>query len=121
LDLLIGGLGADSLDAGGGDDILIGGSTVHDSNLAALDAILAKWTSGNAYAPRINNLRQGGGLNGAVVLRVPTDPGAGGPTVFDDAAPDALRGRTGVDWFFATLLSDLLVDRNAGTETLSPN
>ena len=64
-DLLVGGLGADVLHGDGGDDILIGGTTDYDSNLAALDAIMAEWGRTDAdYNTRIKHLNGtlGGGL-----------------------------------------------------------
>ncbi|QDU28395.1 Bifunctional hemolysin/adenylate cyclase precursor [Anatilimnocola aggregata] len=127
-DLLIGGTGADNgeadlippgIDGGGGDDLLIAGTTSYDANIAALTAIMAEWTSGNNYATRVNNLRQGTGANGAYVLRVAGDSGLGAATVFDDDDIDNLRGQAGLDWFFANSLEDLLIDRNSSSESLS--
>lgn len=127
-DLLIGGAGADNgeadfvptgVDGGGGDDLLIAGTTAYDANQTALAAIMAEWTSGNSYAIRVSNLRNGSGLNGSNVLRVASDTGAGPTTVFDDDAVDNLRGQAGIDWFFASSLEDILLDRTASSETLS--
>jgi Ca2+-binding RTX toxin-like protein len=112
-DLLIGGLGADSLDGRGDDDILIGGSTDHDGNLAALDAIMTEWGSvPTPYATRITNLTNGVGAGGSIKLDL--------STVHDDGEADTLRGRLGLDWFFARYLGDILVDVNrGGTETVT--
>ncbi|MEK7422828.1 MAG: hypothetical protein AAB131_03200, partial [Actinomycetota bacterium] len=85
-DLLIGGEGADTLKGdnqgpdgegnGNGDDngddngghgreknqdIMIGGTTYHDDNDEALQAILAEWTSERSYEVRVDNLRDGTG------------------------------------------------------------
>jgi hypothetical protein len=95
-DLLVGGLGADVLHGDGGDDILIGGTTDYDSNLAALDAIMAEWGRTDAdYNTRINHLNGtlSGGLNGSYYLTA--------STVHDDAAIDTMFGEGGMDWFFA--------------------
>ena len=50
---------------GNGNDILVSGTTVYDSetsaNLAALDAILAEWSSSSSYAVRINKIKHGVG------------------------------------------------------------
>jgi hypothetical protein len=99
-DLLIGGLGADYLYGDGGDDLLIAGTTAFDGNEAALDAVLAEWTSARSYADRVANLRGSGSgplANGGTFLKV------SGPdvTVFDDGAADVLSGASGTDWFFA--------------------
>lgn len=127
-DLIIGGTGADNgeadlvpvgIDGGGGDDLLIAGATAYDADLLALAAIMAEWTSGDNYATRVSNLRNGTGLNGGYVLRVDGDAGVGVATVFDDDAVDNLRGQAGLDWFFANVLEDIVLDRNATSETLS--
>jgi Ca2+-binding RTX toxin-like protein len=97
-DLLIGGLGADLLVGAGGDDILIGGTTDFDSNLTALNAVMAEWGRTDAdYATRVKHLSGtlSGGLNGATLLTA--------STVHDDAAIDTLYGEGGSDWFFALL------------------
>jgi Ca2+-binding RTX toxin-like protein len=109
-DLLIGGLGGDALSGGSGGDALIGGTTDHDSNDAALIAILDEWD--RQFTPvdvRIANLRDGTGVNAPFVLKrnLPAEPDG---TVFDDGERDELRGNSGQDWFldFAT---DLVQDR----------
>jgi hypothetical protein len=97
-DLLVGGTGADVLHGGGGDDILVGGTTDHDSNLAALNAIMAEWGRTDAdYITRGKHLSGAlsGGLSGGIVLTA--------TTVHDDAAGDTLFGDGGTDWFFALL------------------
>jgi len=96
---MIGGLGADTLRGGGGDDILIGGYTVYDANLTALCAIMKEWSRTDAnYNTRVNHLSGslGGGLNGSYFLTAKTVK-----TVYDDAAIDSLFGEAGLDWFFA--------------------
>jgi uncharacterized repeat protein (TIGR01451 family) len=90
-DLLIGGDGNDTLFGEAHSDILVAGSTAHDENETALMAILAEWSSSHAYSARVNNIRNGGGDNGAFTL----DSG----TVLDDGRPDTLWGNAGQDWF----------------------
>ena len=90
-DLLIGGVGLDTLYGEAHDDILVAGSTSHDEDEEALLAILAEWTSGNSYDTRVNNIRNGGGANGATVLNA--------TTVTDDGAKDTLYGDGSLDWF----------------------
>ena len=77
-----------------GDNILIAGYTAHDTNVDALDAIIAEWTSGD-HDSRVSNIRNGGGLNGDVKLRTGI-----GATVFDDSASDYLTLGGSGDWFF---------------------
>src|SRR5262249_58714181 len=113
----IGGIGADTLVGSQGNDILIGGRTVYDSNpaaLAALNAILAEWSSGRDYATRVQNIRTGSGplLSSGFRLQA-------GVTVFNDADVDDLTGAAGADWFFADLGRDRVRDRNA-SEWLDP-
>lgn len=114
-DLMIGGQDADTLDGGNDDDLEIGGATAYDANVAALDAILAEWTSARPYADRVNNLLNGGGLSGGNYLRATP----AGRTVFDDGAIDTLTGGAGLDWFFQGN-PDVITDRNTGgPETVS--
>jgi hypothetical protein len=93
---LIGGIGGDTLHGNGGDDLVIGNSTDHDTNLAALNAIMAEWGRTDAdYNTRINHLTgTGGGLNGGYLLNT--------ATVHDDNIMDQLYGEAGSDWFFYT-------------------
>jgi Ca2+-binding RTX toxin-like protein len=111
-DLLVGGVGADVLHGGDGDDILIGGTTDYDSNLAALNAIMAEWGRTDAdYATRVKHLNAtlSGGLSGATLLTA--------STVHDDAALDTLFGEGGSDWFFAKLSGlnkDTVKDQTTG-------
>jgi hypothetical protein len=110
--LLIGGLGADTLNAGSGDDLLIGGTTDYDSNLIALNAVMAEWGRTDAdYNTRVNHLNGtlGGGLNSAWLLTA--------STVHDDSAGDTMFGGGGTDWFFALLSGtnkDTIKDQAAG-------
>ena len=94
-DLAIGGGGEDRLAGSAGEDILIGGTTAYDVDVAALQSVIAEWASSNANAQRIDHLRNGGGANGAILLRTGT-----AATVFDDAATDLLTGGASRDWFF---------------------
>jgi Ca2+-binding RTX toxin-like protein len=100
--ILIGGTGRDRLYGNAFDDILVAGSTAHDEDDAALQSILNEWTSGNSYAMRVNNIRNGGGQNGAFVFD--------DTTVFDDGAVDNLIGDGGLDWFLVGL-GDKIKDR----------
>jgi uncharacterized repeat protein (TIGR01451 family) len=100
--ILIGGTGMDTLYGNAFDDILIAGSTANDESDDALQAILTEWTSGNSYSARIDNIRNGGGANGAFVFD--------DTTVVDDGARDTLYGEAGLDWFWVGT-NDRLKDR----------
>ena len=106
--ILIGGIGPDTLIAGGGGDILIADSTEYDLNPAGLFAIRNEWTSGNNYTTRVNNIRNGGGLNGSNTLSVGTD-------VFDDEAVDRLFGNNQVElnWYVYNVALDLITGKHA--------
>jgi hypothetical protein len=99
--ILIGDTGTDNVNGGSNNDILIGGGTTYDgSSLAhdiALNDILAEWQSGNPYATRITNIKNGTGLTGGNKL-------VWGSTVTDDGAADVLTAATSGasvgDWFF---------------------
>lgn len=107
-DVLIGGRGADRLVGNQGDDLLISGWTNHDTNLAALCAILDEWSrTDGSYGSRVNNLRFGGGRNGSVRLN--------NVTVHDDGDFDRLTGSADRDWFFANTgcnVLDQITDRH---------
>ena len=123
-DLLIAGLGAAKLFAGSAGDILIGGwttytdltgtATTYDQKLAALEAIMAEWGSADSYATRVNDLSNGGGLNGTYLLNA--------STVHDNGQVDTLSGITAtaplapLDWFFASA-ADIIKHKNSGEAT----
>lgn len=73
--ILIGGPGVDTL-TGNGNDILITGTTSYDSdrsaNIAALDAILAEWSSSDSYSLRISKIMSGLGAGGTDALNAST-------------------------------------------------
>ena len=105
-DLLIGGRGADTLSGDADDDLLIGGTSSVSANMAAINAVMAEWTSAASSSTRVANLLNGGGLNGMTKLD--------NTTIQNDAsAADRLAGGTEFDWFFKSA-SDVLVDFNVG-------
>jgi hypothetical protein len=98
-DLLIGGNGIDVLSGNAGEDMLIGGATTHDTNLAALFALITEWSSGRPFLTRVDNLTGTGAgprLNGNNFLRS-TGPDK---TVLDGSALDVLSGGLGTDAYF---------------------
>lgn len=111
-DILIGGGGNDYLFGRGGDDILIGGSTAFDTNVAALNALMAEWNSSHCYATRVHNL-SGEAVDATFAHRHNGDfflkksgPAA---TVFDDGGHNYLIGGHGDNWYFA-FAGDLVFD-----------
>jgi hypothetical protein len=117
-DLLIAGLGASKIFAGSAGDILIGGwttytdltgtATTYDQKLTALEAIMAEWGSTDSYATRVNDLSNGGGLNGSYLLNA--------STVHDNGQVDTLSGITAagpLDWFFGSA-TDIIKRKNSG-------
>src|SRR5262249_2176754 len=92
-DVLIGGTGADHLFGQDGDDLLVGGTTGLDNSNAALQAVLAEWSSNQTFNVRIANL--------AIFMN------AG--TVADDGVKDELNGGAGRDWFLDFSLDDSIV------------
>ncbi|MEQ8211058.1 MAG: PKD domain-containing protein [Lacipirellulaceae bacterium] len=102
-DLLIGGDGSDLIVGQGGSDILISGTTSFDSDLSAIDSIMAEWTSSHDYDTRVANLTQQG-LNPEAVDRLNGDIFlVADLTVFDDDDTDFLIGGRGKDLYFANL------------------
>jgi Ca2+-binding RTX toxin-like protein len=108
--ILVGGLGRDTLTGGSNEDILISGSTKFDANQEALLALLEEWSRTDlGYSDRIDLLRNGSVLNGALQLNR--------TTVKDDLFANTLTGGAGQDWFWAKLppgLADILRDRDLG-------
>ena len=89
--ILIGGAGVDTL-TGNGNDILISGTTNYDSNtsanIAALDAVLAEWSSSDSYAIRISKIISGVGPGGSDALNSSTCQSDGkANTVSDGPSP----------------------------------
>ncbi len=115
-DLLIGGLGADTLRGSYGGAILVGGPTDHDTNVAALLALMKEWGRTDAnYTTRVKHLSGSlsGGLNGSIRLT--------STTVRDDNAIDSLYGWAGMDWFIVSgngKKKDRVFDKTSG-EVLS--
>jgi Ca2+-binding RTX toxin-like protein len=119
-DLLFGGNGNDSLNGGDDEDIVIGGLTTYFSestkvlDRTAIKAIWSEWTRTDlAYASRITNLKNGGGLNGTFKLS--------SLTVLTDTTTmvDTLTGGLALDWFWqftGDVVSDL---HTGGTETVN--
>jgi Ca2+-binding RTX toxin-like protein len=87
-DVLIGSQNDDWLDGGTDEDVLIGGVTIHDNSIAALDAVMAIWSSSASFSARIATLTTTGGLLEA------------GVAVFDDDDHDTLVGGAGRDLYF---------------------
>jgi len=115
-DILFGGSGQDALHGGGADDLLFGGiSAYHNEtkgkvDLAALNAIMAKWKSLHSYADRVTCLLDGGGLNRKYKLR---------GKLLADSAIDTLYGEGEQDWFLIHA-EDLTPDLDPLTEGVFP-
>ena len=123
--LLIGGIGADTLSSnngpgGVGQAILLSGTTIYDSNAAALDAILAEWASADSYGTRIDRILHGpaaaggAGANGTYTL--------GGTTVLDDLAVNTLTdaaAQSDGNWFIANS-RDRVTKKAGETKTVLP-
>jgi hypothetical protein len=108
--ILIGGAGQATLDASHGtsDNILIGGTTDWDLNLAALEAIMAEWDRTDlGFADRRSDLVNGSNaqgktplniVNGQLILLKPaTSPKSSSGTVHANALADTLIGSTAID------------------------
>jgi hypothetical protein len=109
--LLIGGKGSDTLIGGPDEDLLIGGTTNYDTNATSLLSIMSEWQrTDETYQQRIDHLRgtSGGGLNGTILLN--------SSTVHDDSVSDTLTGGAGLDWFWASLVQDVLTDKQTGEQ-----
>jgi hypothetical protein len=107
--VLIGEAGGGTLDGSRstGDNILIGGTTIYDTSLAALDAIFAEWTRTDlspttSYHIRFSDLSNGLMVNGQlVVLNNTTVHGDNGPdTLIGSIQTDPTTGARVHNWFF---------------------
>jgi hypothetical protein len=98
--ILIGGGGANTI-TGNGADILISGTTVYDgnttANIAALDAILAEWSSTDSYAVRISKISKGVGAGGTDALNAATVHSNGVANRVSDGS-----GATQDNWFIVS-------------------
>jgi len=108
-DVLIGGQGADTLLGNSADDILVASSTTKDVRSTPGHErfwcnVLAEWNSSNAFAVRVQNLRNGTGgsahNNGSYLLPNVVD------SVFGDGGLDMLNGGANDDWLILLATED---------------
>ena len=113
--ILIGGPGVDAL-TGNGNDILISGTTSYDSNtsanIAALDAILAEWSSSDSYSLRISKIMNGLGTGGTDALNSSTCQSDGVANTVSDGA-----STTQNNWFIVNS-KDKVTKKSNETETI---
>jgi hypothetical protein len=101
-DILISGGGFTTLQAGSGEAVLVGDHYLLDTDLNALNALMAEWArtdEGTAadptgYLARVNHLVNGGGKNGAAVLKPFVT------VVPDSGPPQKLITGAGLDFVF---------------------
>jgi hypothetical protein len=115
--LLIGGFGKNLVEGAADDDIVIGGTTSYDANIAALLAILSEWQGPGSFAARVAQLRAGVvDANGhrdflalnATVFGTGTPPGPGFGRGGGEGQ-STLIGGGGQNWFF-TLFASAIID-----------
>jgi hypothetical protein len=103
--ILIAGDNAATLVDGGGQDILIAGTTDYDNNDAALMAILTEWSNPNEdFATKVSNLTTG--ANGLPALNSNTVHWNGGGS-------QLVGNADGLDWFFANSFGEITNFNNA--------
>ena len=114
--LIGGGPGGDTL-TGGGNDILVSGTTSYDAdtaaNIAALDAILAEWTSSDSYATRIGKIFAGVGTGGADALNGSTVTQDGKANTLQDGSTQSQNN----NWFLAWS-NDKVTKKSSEVETV---
>lgn len=91
-----------------GDDIVIAGSTIYDTNDAALLAIRDYWAGGDDYDTRVANLTTGTGV-----------PLLDASTITYNGGPNLLLGGGGRDLFFINPGIDVLIDPEDGEVVIS--
>ncbi len=113
--ILIGGPGVDTI-TGNGNDILISGTTSYDSNtsanIAALDAILAEWSSSDSYSLRISKIMSGVGPGFTDALNSSTCQSDGVANTVSDGA-----STTQNNWFIVNS-KDKVTKQGNETETI---
>jgi len=113
--ILIGGPAVDTL-TGNGNDILISGSIDNDSdttaNIAALDAILAEWSSSDSYSMRISKIMNGVGADNADALNTTTCQSDGNANTVSDGTASAQN-----NWFIVNA-KDKVTKKANETETI---
>jgi len=113
--ILIGGPGVDTL-TGNGKDILISGTTNYGSNtsanIAALDAILAEWSSSDSYSQRISKIMSGVGPGFTDALNSSTCQSDGVANTVSDGA-----STTQNNWFIVNS-KDKVTKKGNETETI---
>ncbi len=115
--ILIGaGTGGDTI-SGNGNDILVSGTTKYDSDtsahIAALDAILAEWTSSDSYSTRISKIESGVGSGSYAFDNSTITPDTNASTLSDGSSQPS---NTNGNWFIAGIQDT--VQKNTG-ETLT--
>jgi uncharacterized repeat protein (TIGR03803 family) len=114
--VIIGGGGNDALTAGSGGDILLAGVTDYDTNVAALNALMAAWArTDQTYAQRVAALQTGvvysdGTGTHTAMLTTATVRRVGSGT-------STLKGGAGLDWYFAGLAD--IIKNKTNQETLT--
>jgi hypothetical protein len=99
--IVIGGTGADTLTGGTHDDILVAARTSYDSDLTALNALLAEWIRTDLnYKSRVNDIMVGtqsdlNQVNGTQIILVKASANTG--TVFDNTVANTIVGSPGPD------------------------
>jgi hypothetical protein len=113
--ILIGGPGSDTI-TGNGHDILTSGTTSYDSNtstsIAALDAILAVWSSSDAYLLRVSEISSGVGPGGSEAFNSSTCQSDDAANVVSDGGSSARN-----NWFIVNS-KDKVTKKNNETETI---
>jgi hypothetical protein len=91
------------LKGGIGDNILIGDSTIYDTNMVALSAIFAEWNRTDiSFEKRVSDLNSASrtGLNGIYNLNK--------NSIIAVISVDLLLGTSGLDWFFISKKQDMI-------------
>ena len=99
-DLLFSGGGNTTLRAGSGEAVLVGGHYILDTDLNALEHLLAEWSRTDlgtpfdptGYQARVRHLEHGGGKNDPFLLN--------NTTVFADGGKQTLTSGAGLDFIF---------------------
>jgi phospholipase C len=102
-DILIGGIGNTNIDAGAGQSILIAGTTAYGQNAEAYLTLESEWASTDSLATRAALIGAGVGSKGNQFA-------LNSETVFANLHHNLLKGGSGMNWYFANLVNDHILD-----------
>ena len=112
--IMIGSTSGDTLThSGSGQALEVSGRTAYDNNMAALDAVLAYWTSAATFAAKVTALSSAAGITGGYKFT----GGNGGTVTQDPTTSNNTLSNTGGQTWFVVKAADAVTTKTADTRT----